>query len=65
MCLYPEAFLFSTLTQGLQDSLPFQDFVVQKEMLLLNLNGRKEKNWKLLQEEGATCGFVVSHHHAS
>jgi hypothetical protein len=65
MCLYPEAFLFSSEILGLLDYLPFLDFVAQKEMLLLSLNEKRERGWKLLQEGGATGGFVVSHHLSS
>ena len=48
------------------DSLPFLDFVAQREMLLLNLNEKKEKNLNLLlEEEGVNGDSVVSHHQAS
>jgi hypothetical protein len=65
MCLYLAAFLFSSEIQGLLGSLPFLDFVAQKEMLLLSLNEKRERGWKLLQEGGVAGDFVVSHHLAS
>lgn len=65
MCLFPATFPFSSESLGLLEPLLFLDCVGQREMLLVNLNERKVKKKKLLQEEGATGGFVVSPHLAS